>query len=133
MFRDEERKVSDEEDRRFMDIHRDIDDDAFYALSQEDRGRCYLLFMIRPAADMLGYWRTCRLPSCRRAKACRGTAPPESCRPPCTAGRFENILSFCSQSGQRSDVAPAHGPGKSTAGDARKNNLPKGGPKRRKG
>lgn len=129
--------MGDKDDRQFIETHRDMDDDSFHALSHEDRGRCYLLFMFRPAASMLGYWRTCRLPSCRRAKACRGTPPPESCHPPCTAdgsGRIEDVVNFCSKFEQQSDVATADAPGKSTAGAARNDNPPgKGGSKKRMG
>jgi hypothetical protein len=133
----DEECVMGDDDRQFMEIHRDLDDHSFYALSEEDRGRCYLLFMFRPAATILGYWRTCRLPSCRRAKACRGTAPPEGCHPPCTAdgsGRHEDILNFCSKFEPPSEVAPADAPVKSKARETRNDNPPrKGGSKKRMG
>lgn len=43
--------------------------------------------MTGPVASYLGFWRHCRFPECRRARACRGLAPPldlsRASFPPC--------------------------------------------------
>jgi hypothetical protein len=72
-----------------------LTEDEYYSLPVSVRARNWLR-ATRPMADKLGYWRNCRLPVCRRAKACRGEVRPEdnveerdTAYPPCAHGDEE--------------------------------------------
>ncbi|TCU17921.1 hypothetical protein [Rhizobium sullae] len=53
-----------------------LPEDEFYDLPFEIRVKCYLV-NTRRFMSLLGYWRDCRLPRCRRAKACLGELRPQ--------------------------------------------------------
>lgn len=66
--------------------------DDYDDLSEEMQRVCGRWRITGPVATYLGFWRDCRFPECRRARACRGLAPPVplmeagSGFPPCVHG-----------------------------------------------
>jgi len=98
--------MSEKDDRLFMEAHRNISDDDMDALCDDDCARLYLLFVTRPAATQLGFWRDCPMPACRRAKACRGrfraeehNSFREATLPPCALRRpdgWRAVDDYCS-------------------------------------
>lgn len=79
----------------FMVRGKKMTQEEFMGLPFPERAAVYLPGT-RYAAEVCAFWKTCRLPPCRRAKACRGEVRPDAdmpswqlAFPPCTRGDEE--------------------------------------------
>ncbi|UVC11120.1 hypothetical protein IHQ71_11385 [Rhizobium sp. TH2] len=69
-----------------------LTDEEWFALPEETRFAQYLPLMHAACTDLQN-WRHCRLPRCRRARACNGAAKlhrPYEGFPPCSIGNDEH-------------------------------------------
>jgi hypothetical protein len=91
-------------------------EEEFLGLPFPERAAFYLL-STRYAAEVCAFWKSCRLPVCRRAKACRGKVRPsmdmpqwQLAFPPCAHGSEEKKEILIAAAGRIYDEYQARHP-----------------------